>query len=125
MNLASAPELLARLHCLDQCDDANEIWISSEIPKRSNNSEKVVRTERFENPCYINAAVRSQILSHPAIFLQSAEVDVTKTGSKSVVYENRTKSAKCGGLETIGPRERKSGSNGLTAVRRLVAKGRG
>jgi hypothetical protein len=43
---------------------------------------------------------------YPAISLQSAEVSVMKSGSKSIAYENRTKSAKCGGLETNGPRER-------------------
>ena len=46
---------------------------------------------------------------YPAISLQSAEVGITKRDSKSVAYENRTKSAKCGGLETNGPRERISG----------------
>ena len=43
---------------------------------------------------------------YPAISLQSAEVGVTKRDSKSVAYENRTKSAKCGGLETNGRRAR-------------------
>ena len=40
MNLASAPELLAQVHCPDQRDEANEIWISAGIPKRSNSSGK-------------------------------------------------------------------------------------
>ena len=58
---------------------------------------------------------------HPAISLQSAEVDVTKRDSISVAYENRTKSEKCGGLETNGPRERISDSNGVGAVRGFAA----
>ena len=50
---------------------------------------------------------------YPAIFLQSAEVGIVKRDLKSAAYENRTKSAKCGGLEkTNGPRERISVLNG-------------
>ena len=60
-----------------------------------------------------------------AISLQGAEVSVTKIDSKSVAYENRTKNAKCGGLETKQPRERISGSDGLTAVRRFCREARG
>src|SRR5215204_6468103 len=56
---------------------------------------------------------------YPAISLQSAEVGVTKRDSKSIAYENRTKTAKCGGLETNGPRERISPFNTLSAVRRF------
>ena len=37
---------------------------------------------------------------------------LTKSDSKSVAYENRTKSAQSGGLETNGPRERISGLDG-------------
>jgi hypothetical protein len=62
---------------------------------------------------------------YPAVILQSAEVGVTKRDSKSVAYENRTKSAKCGGLETNGPRERISGPDGLNAVRRFSREARG
>ena len=61
---------------------------------------------------------------HPAISLQSAEVVIPKSDSKSIAYENRTKSAKCGGLETNGPRERISDPNGCAAVRRFRAKDR-
>src|SRR6476646_2984097 len=61
---------------------------------------------------------------YSAISRQSAEVGITKRDSKSVAYENRTKSAKCGGLETNGPREKISGLGGLTAVRRFRAKAR-
>jgi len=43
---------------------------------------------------------------YPAIFLQSAEVGITKNDSKSAAYENRTKSVKSGGLEKDGRRER-------------------
>ena len=53
--------------------------------------------------------------AYPTIILQSAEVGVTKIDSKSVAYENRTKNAKCGGLETNGPRERISGADGCAA----------
>src|SRR4051794_6360981 len=40
------------------------------------------------------------------MLLLSAEVYVTKIDSNSGAYENRTKSAKCGGLERNGLRER-------------------
>jgi hypothetical protein len=43
---------------------------------------------------------------YSAMSLQSAEISATKEGSKSDAYENRTKTAKCGGLETNGPIER-------------------
>src|SRR5215203_620733 len=46
-------------------------------------------------------------------------VGVTKRDSKSVAYENRTKSVKCGGLETNGPTERISGLGGCVVVRRF------
>lgn len=62
---------------------------------------------------------------YPRMFPQSAEVGRSKRESKSVVYENRTKSAKCGGLETSAPRERISGSDRLTPVRRFASEVRG
>jgi hypothetical protein len=62
---------------------------------------------------------------YPEISLQSAEVGVTKIDSKSVAYKNRTKNAKCGGLETNAPRERISGLGERVAVRRFVREGRG
>jgi hypothetical protein len=43
---------------------------------------------------------------YPAISLQSAEVAVAKSESKSIAYEFRTKTAKSGALETNGRRER-------------------
>ncbi len=61
---------------------------------------------------------------YSAISVQSAEVGVTKRDSKSVAYENRTKSAKCGGLETNGPRERISGLGGGVVVRRFPREAR-
>ena len=51
---------------------------------------------------------------YPAIILQSAEVGIAKSDSKSAAYENRTKSAQSGGLETNGPREGISGLTGST-----------
>ena len=48
-----------------------------------------------------------------------------KRDSKSVAYENRTKNAKCGGLETNRPRERISSLGGCVAVRRFVREARG
>jgi len=62
---------------------------------------------------------------YPAISLQSAEVGATKRDSKSVAHENRTKSAKCGGLDTNGSRERISDLGGRVAVRRFVREARG
>ena len=56
--------------------------------------------------------------------LQSAEVRVTKRYSKSVAYENRTKSTKCGGLETNAPGERFSGLDRPRVVRRSVREAR-
>jgi hypothetical protein len=51
---------------------------------------------------------------YPPISLQSAEVSVLKIHTNSVTYENRTKTAECGGLETIGSRERNRRLNWLT-----------
>jgi hypothetical protein len=62
---------------------------------------------------------------YPAISLQSAELAVVKNGSKSVAYEFRTKSAKCGGLETNGRRETISGLSRGVAVRRFSREARG
>ena len=62
---------------------------------------------------------------YPAIILQSAEVGIAKNDSKSAAYENRTKSAQSGGLETNGPRERISGLTGSTQCGGFRAKARG
>jgi hypothetical protein len=48
-----------------------------------------------------------------------------ETDSKSFAYENRTKNAKCGGLETNGPRERISSPERHNAVRSFCAMARG
>ena len=65
---------------------------------------------RLKSHCKINRGVGiSRNGRYPAISLQSAEVGVSKNDLKSVAYEIRTKSAKSGGLETNGPRERISG----------------
>ena len=53
---------------------------------------------------------------------ESVGIELTKSDSKSVAYEFRTKSAQSGGLETNGPRERISGFGGCLAVRRFDAK---
>jgi hypothetical protein len=125
MNLASAPELLARVHCPNQRDEANEIWISAGIPKRSNSSGKTRSAPRDSKTSAISTPrFAPGFFRYPAIILQSAEVGVAKSDSKSVAYENRTKSAKCGGLETNGPREGNSSPDGLTAVRRFRANDR-
>ena len=62
---------------------------------------------------------------YPTISLQSAEVAVPKNDPKSVAYENRTKTAKCGGFERTGPRERISASDGVSTVRRFAREARG
>lgn len=49
---------------------------------------------------------------YPEIILQSAQVAFRENGSNSDPYENRTKSAKSGGLETNGPRERIPAADG-------------
>ena len=59
------------------------------------------------------------------ISCESAEVCITKSDSKSVAYEFRTKSAQSGGLETNGRRERISGLGRCVAVRRFVREARG
>src|SRR5438093_13048511 len=56
---------------------------------------------------------------------QSAEVCVTKSDSKSVTYEFRTKTAQSGGLETNGRRERISALGRCVAVRRFAREARG
>lgn len=62
---------------------------------------------------------------YSAISLQSAEVSVAKINLKSATYANRTKWAKCGGLETNGTRERISGLCGCVVVRRFSREARG
>jgi hypothetical protein len=62
---------------------------------------------------------------YPAMSLQSAEVATTKSDSKSVAYEFRTKSAKSGALETNRRRERILGLSGVIAVRRFSREARG
>jgi hypothetical protein len=71
----------------------------------------------------IKARVRPRLSRYPEIILQSAEVGVTKSDSKTVAYENRTESAKSEGLERNGPRERISGSDRVSAVLRFVREG--
>ena len=61
----------------------------------------------------------------PSDLAESAKVGISKNGSKSTAYENRTKSAKCGGLETNGPRERIPASDRVSAVRRFSRKAHG
>ena len=60
---------------------------------------------------------------YSAISLQSAEVAVPKSESISTAYEFRTKSAKSGGLETNGRRERILGLSRCLAVRRFSHEG--
>lgn len=86
--------------------------------KPSNGCQR--RSERIKNLCAINVAFATSCSRFLAIILQSTEVGITKKDSKSVAYENRTKSAKCGGLETNGPRERISTPDRCRAVRRFV-----
>jgi hypothetical protein len=64
-------------------------------------------------------ALRSGCSRSPAISLQSAEVTVAESDSKSGAYEFRTKSAQSGGLETNGGRERISDLSRHAAVRRF------
>ena len=84
-----------------------------------------LRTERFENRRAINARVGFQSFPLTRDVLQSAEVTVTKSDSKSVAYEFRTKAAQSGGLETNGRRERISGLSRPVAVRRFVREAHG
>jgi hypothetical protein len=70
-------------------------------------------------------ALDFRLSRYPVISPQSAEVGVAKNDSKSVTYENRTKSAKCGGSETNGQTERISGPELLTTVRRFAREARG
>jgi hypothetical protein len=75
--------------------------------------------------CPINVRVEIGHSRCSAIFLQSAEVGISESDSKSTAYKNRTKSAKCGGLETNAPREKISRPDGCAAVRRFVREARG
>ena len=59
------------------------------------------------------------------ISCESAEVWLTKSDSKSVAYEFRTKSAQSGGLETNGRGETISVLRDRVAVRRFVREARG
>ena len=65
------------------------------------------------------------VLASPRDLSKSAEVGAVKNGAESAAYIIRTKSARCGGLETNGPRERISGPDGLAAVRRFVREAHG
>jgi hypothetical protein len=60
---------------------------------------------------------------YPAISIQSPEIVILKSDSKSATYENRTKNAKCGGSETNGQQERISTPDGVSAVRRFMREG--
>ena len=82
-------------------------------------------TEQSKKPCSIYARFRSQSLPLPRDISAKCGGRRHEKRFKINCYENRTKSAKCGGLETNGPRERISGPHGLTTVRRFRAKGRG
>jgi hypothetical protein len=64
-----------------------------------------LRTERLKILAQSTSALNPSRFRYPAIFLQSAEVAVWKSDSKSVAYEFRTKSAQSGGLETNGRRD--------------------
>jgi hypothetical protein len=79
MNLASASQLLARVDCPDQRDEANEIWISAGIPKRSNSSGKTRSAPReSKTPVISMRRFAPRFSRYPAIILQSAEVGVQK-----------------------------------------------
>jgi hypothetical protein len=80
-------------------------WSGFQIIFTMRSRARNLRTEWLENLHPINARIGSSCSRYPAISLQSVEVGVTKRQSKSIAYENRTKSAKCGGLETSGPKE--------------------
>ena len=82
-----------------------------------------LRIERFETVVQSMPALDSSRSRYPAIFLQSAEVAIGKRDSKSVGYENRTKSVESGGSETNGRRERISGLGRCVAVRRFAREG--
>jgi hypothetical protein len=84
-----------------------------------------IHTWTPQNRCTINARVGFQLPPLPRDILQSAEVCVTKSDSKLVAYEFRTKSAQSGGLETNGRRERNSGLKRCVTVRRFAREARG
>jgi hypothetical protein len=83
-----------------------------------------LRTVRNKNRCaIIPPALVLRCSRYPAISLQSAEVDVAKSDSKSVAYEFRTKSAQSGGLENNGRREGILGLGRCVAVRSFGREG--
>ena len=64
-------------------------------------------------------------LRSPSVLAKSAQVSRVRVRGKTIVYENRTKSAQSGGLETNGPRERISDLSRRVAVRRFSREARG
>ena len=64
-------------------------------------------------------------LGFPSVLAKSAEVSRIVIRSKTIAYENRTKSAQSGGLETNGRRERILGLSQRPAVQRFVREARG
>ena len=63
------------------------------------------KSEAISNAEFAFSALRS-----PKVLAKSPEVSRIRTRGKTIAYENRTKSAQSGGLETNGRGERISGS---------------
>jgi hypothetical protein len=61
----------------------------------------------------------------PSVLAKSAQVSRIRVRGKTIVYENRTKSAQSGGLETNGPSERISDLSRRGVVRRFSGEARG
>ena len=98
---------------------------SNRIEPPTANEQNQLNTERLETAAQSTPALKPGCSRCPKISFESAEVGGAKSGSISVAYEFRTKSAQSGGSETNGPRERNSGLGGCVAVRRFVREARG
>jgi hypothetical protein len=72
----------------------------------------------------IKSGIGFSALRSPSVLAKSAQVSRVRVRGKTIVYENRTKSAQSGGLETNWPRERISDLSRRGIVRRSSGEAR-
>jgi hypothetical protein len=76
-----------------------------------------IRTNDAKKRSNINTEFEFSALRSPSVLTKSAELVRIRIRVKTIAYENRTKSAKSGGLERNGQGERISGYDQISAVR--------
>jgi hypothetical protein len=118
----SLPQSLPHRAAISACDPVCDSHRAPISTMQSTSLRPAPRDSKYSAITPQFAPSRSR---YPVRSLQSAEVAIPKNDSRSVAYENRTKSVKCGGLETNGQRDRISGPDALPAVRRFAGEARG